>query len=63
MAQETEIAYALFFKKSGEMARNLYSDQYLIFGTKSVAQAEMEDYDSPEKEYKLVVKKVKICEK
>ena len=57
----TEIAYALFFKKSGEIARNLYSDQYLIFGSKKVADLEMVDYDSPdEEEYKLVVKKVKI---
>lgn len=55
-----ETAYALFFKKSGEMARNLYSDQYLIFGSKKVADLEMADYDSPEEEYKLEVKKVKI---
>ena len=56
-----EYAYALFFKKSGEMARNLYSDQFLIFGEKSVADEELKDYDTPEEEeYKLEVNKVKI---
>lgn len=57
---KNEVAYALVFKKSGEIARSLYTDQFLVFGRKSVAMSELTDYDSDEEEYNLEVRKITV---